>query len=235
MEVARSTASKSDSTVGIGYIRVSKDDQTLSPEGQAKAIETYAASQGITLVAMCLDLGVCSADELGDRPGLTQAIDLVRSNHAGVLVVAKRDRLARDVYVTASVERVLSQGGCAVQSAAGEGNGSTPADQFLRTVVDGAAQYERALIRARTKSALAVKKSRNEKTGGRCPYGFTLDADGVHLVPVPEEQNIIARAKARRGDGLSYAKVADALTAEGFRSRVGQPFKPMQVARMIPG
>jgi hypothetical protein len=34
-------------------------------------------------------------------------------------------------------------------SAAGEGNGDSPADAFLRVVLDGAAQYEHALIAGR--------------------------------------------------------------------------------------
>jgi len=41
-----------------------------------------------------------------------------------------------------------------VVSASGEGNGDSPADAFIRTVIDGAAQYEHGLIRARTCAAL---------------------------------------------------------------------------------
>ena len=95
-----------DPAVGVGYVRVSKDDQKLSPEGQAKMIESYAREHDITLVCICLDLGVCSADEAGDRPGLSLALDVVREHKAGTLLVAKRDRLGRDVYVVSSVERI---------------------------------------------------------------------------------------------------------------------------------
>jgi DNA invertase Pin-like site-specific DNA recombinase len=51
---------------------------------------------------------------------------------AGVLLVAKRDRLSRDVFVTLSVERVLSQGGAVLLSASGEGNGDTSSDHSAR-------------------------------------------------------------------------------------------------------
>jgi hypothetical protein len=40
--------------------------------------------------------------------------------------------------------------GARVVSASGEGNGDSPAEAFIRTVIDGAAQYEHGLIRART-------------------------------------------------------------------------------------
>jgi DNA invertase Pin-like site-specific DNA recombinase len=96
----------------------------------------------------------------------------------GVLVVAKRDRIARDVVLTAGVERAAARAGALVVSAAGEGNGTAPADAFMRTVIDGAASYERALIRVRTTSALAVVSARGQKPGGSVPYGYTLAADG---------------------------------------------------------
>src|ERR1019366_5979320 len=95
----------------------------------------------------------------------------LREHGAGVLVVAKRDRIARDVVLTAGVEREAGRLGARVTSAAGEGNGSSPADGFMRTVIDGAAEYERALIRARTKAALAAKKAKGECVG-QVPYGF---------------------------------------------------------------
>ena len=44
-------------------------------------------------------------------------------------------------------------------SASGEGNGDSPADAFIRTVIDGAAQYEDGLMRARTCVALAAKRA----------------------------------------------------------------------------
>src|SRR5207253_1974262 len=97
---------------------------------------------------------------------------------AGAIVVAKRDRIARDVVLSAMIERAA---GVPVVSASGEGNGTSPADAFMRTVIDGAAQYERGLIRARTKAALAAKAARGERVGG-VPFGMRVDVDGVRLV-----------------------------------------------------
>ena len=55
--------------------------------------------------------------------------------------------------------------GARLVSATGEGNGDSPADAFLRTVIDGAAQYERGLVRARTRAALAVKAGASRARG----------------------------------------------------------------------
>src|ERR1019366_2531424 len=135
--------------LAVAYIRVSKDDQKLGPEAQRAAVEGWAAREGVQVAAWHVDQGVCSVTPIDERPALGAALASLREHGAGVLVVAKRDRIARDVMLTAMVERAAGSVGAAVVSAAGEGNGTTPADQFMRTVIDGAAQYERALIRAR--------------------------------------------------------------------------------------
>jgi DNA invertase Pin-like site-specific DNA recombinase len=120
-----------------------------------------------------------------------------------------------------------------VRSAPGEGNGSTPADEFMRGVIDSASRYERALIRARTTAALAVIRARGQKTGGSVPYGYRLDVDGRTLVAVETEQAVIARARALAAEGRSLRAVAVQLAADGHMSRKGSPFFAAQVGRML--
>jgi DNA invertase Pin-like site-specific DNA recombinase len=187
----------------------------------------------VTVAAWHVDAGVSGASPIEERPALLAAIAGLRSSGAGMLVVAKRDRLARDVVLTAMIERAAASSGARVVSASGEGNGETPGDQFMRTVIDGAAQYERALIRARTTSALAVIRARGQKTGGSVPYGSTLTADGRTLVAVESEQVVIARARALSAEGKSLRSVAASLATEGLRSRTGRHFAAQQVARML--
>jgi DNA invertase Pin-like site-specific DNA recombinase len=185
------------------------------------------------VVAWHVDQGVCSVTPIDGRPALVAALASLREHGAGVLVVAKRDRIARDVVLTAGVERAAGSSGAVVVSAAGEGNGDTPADAFMRTVIDGAAAYERALIRARTKAALAAKSARGEKTGGSVPYGYRLDTDGRTLVAVEGEQATIARARALTAEGRTLRAVAAQLAAEGHVSRKGVAFFAAQVGRML--
>jgi DNA invertase Pin-like site-specific DNA recombinase len=219
--------------VAVAYIRVSKDDQKLGPEAQRASIEAWAAREGVSVVAWHVDAGVCSVTAIDGRPALVAALASLREHGAGVLVVAKRDRIARDVVLTAGVERAAASAGAVVVSAAGEGNGSTPADGFMRTVIDGAAAYERALIRARTTAALAVIRARGQKTGGSVPYGVALAADGRTLVAVEAEQTTIARARALAAEGRTLRAVAAQLAAEGHVSRKGSPFFAAQVGRMV--
>jgi DNA invertase Pin-like site-specific DNA recombinase len=221
--------------VAVAYVRVSKDDQKLGPEAQRAAVEAWAAREGVRVVAWHVDQGVCSVTPIDERPGLVAALASLREHGAGVLVVAKRDRIARDPALTAAVESAATMAGAVVRSAAGEGNGPTPADEFMRGVIDSASRYERALIRARTTAALAVIRARGHKTGGSVPYGYRLDTDGRTLVVVEGEQVVITRARALSAEGRSLQAIALQLLAEGHVSRKGTPFFSAQVARMVEG
>ena len=220
------------SKVAVAYLRASKDEQRLSPEAQRATVEAWAAREGVEVASWHVDQDVCSVTPIDGRPALVAAMAALREHGAGVLVVAKRDRIARDVVLAAGVEREAARLGARVTSASGEGNGDSPADQFMRTVVDGAAQYERGLIRARTKAALAAKSAKGERVGA-VPFGFALAADGVHLAAVEGEQATIARARQLAAEGRTLRSVAAQLAAEGHTSRKGGAFFAPQVARML--
>lgn len=102
----------------------------------------------------------------------------------------------------------------------------------MRTVIDGAAAYERDLIKARTKAALAAKRAKGERIGG-VPYGFTLAPNGRQLVEDPEEQATIMRAKQLTLTGLSLRGIARLLAAEGRYNRHGCRFDAVQIMRLL--
>ncbi len=218
-------------SLAVAYLRVSTEDQHLGPEAQRAAITQWASRAGVTVAAWHTDAGVSGASELPDRPALAAALVDLAARGAGVLVIAKRDRLARDVVVAATIERAAARHGARVISADGVGNGDTPADQFMRTILDGAAAYERALIRARTRAALAAKRARGERAG-TVPWGYRA-VEGGALVPEPAEQAVAARALALRAAGLSLRRIVAALAAEGLCSRAGRILGLTQVARLV--
>jgi DNA invertase Pin-like site-specific DNA recombinase len=209
---------------------MSTERQDLSPGAQRAAIEAWAAREGVVVATWHEDLGVSGGAALEDRPGLLAAIEAVRAEGAGLLVVARRDRLARDVLTAALVERLCERVGARVVGADGTGNGEGPEAGLLRTLLDAFAQYERALIRTRTRAALAVKKARGERTGG-VPYGFR--AEGKRLVEDPEEAATVARARELRGQGRSLRQVAAALVAEGRRPRGGGEWAIQTIRRVV--
>ena len=219
-----------DPTKAVAYLRCSTERQDLSPDAQRAAVIRWATAQGVTVVAWHEDLGLSGGTPLEERPGLLAAIDAVRANGAGVLIVAKRDRLARDVLTAALVERLCEREGARIQAADGAGNGEGPEAQLLRGIVDLFAQYERAVIRARTKAALAVKKARGERTGG-VPLGRVVAEDG-ELTVHEAERAAVERARALRGEGKSLRQIASVLVAEGHQPR-GKRWHVQTLARAV--
>lgn len=205
---------------GFSYIRVSTDGQADSGAGlaaQVAAIDGYAARAGITIVGRFEDAGVSGAADIEDRPGLAAAIGALR--RGDVLLIAKRDRLGRDVALVMSIERMVTRRGAKVVSCDGIANGDGAADQFMRTMLDATAQFERSLIRARTRAAMQAKRKAGERTG-ELPFGWTLGEDG-RLEAVPQEQKVLSDIEALRADGMTYRAIAQLLTDAGITTKKG--------------
>lgn len=83
----------------------------------------------------------------------------------------------------------------------------------MKAMVDAFAQYERALIRARTRAALASKRARCEAIGTP-PLGYRLARDRLHIEPDPAERLAIERVITLRREGLSIRAIAAALDRE---------------------
>lgn len=223
-------ATPADPRRAVAYLRVSTEDQANGPDAQRAAISRWAAAAGVEVVAWHEDRGVSGAAPVDRRPGLLAALDALTSAGAGVLVVARRDRLARDVLVAASVEALLGRQGARVASAAGEGEGSDPAAALMRSLVDAFAAYERALISTRTRAALGVKRARGERTG-ECPLGTRAEAG--RLVVDPDEARALALVDELRAGGLSIREIAAELSARGVPARGGGRWHPTTVARAL--
>lgn len=216
----------------IGYIRVSTSEQTLGSDAQRDALEKWCTAHGAELVEVHEDHGVSGGAAIDQRPGLLAAVDAVDAHGAGLLLVAKRDRLARDVIVAAMVERLVSKSGARVESADGAGAGDSPEALLMRRMVDAFAEYERALIRARTKTALAALRRAGKHTGGSAPYGYRVGRGGV-LDAVEHEQTAIAMARDLRACGESYRRIGAQLSAAGMVPRRGERWQATQIRRMV--
>lgn len=224
---------KGSPTVAVAYLRVSTEDQRLGPEAQRAAITAWAEHTGTTIAAWHADQGVSGSADVDARPGLAAALGALRPEGAGVLVVAKRDRLARDVGIACTIERAASRLGAVVVSADGSGNGDDPAAVFLRRILDAAAEHERALIRARTKAALAVKRERGERISRRPPWGWRVSEDGVRLEVEPGEAAVVLLARELHSSGRSVAAVAAELSARGVVNRLGRAIGKTEVWKML--
>lgn len=227
----RKRTPKTDPSKAVAYLRVSTEEQHVGPEAQRDAIEVWARREGIEITSWHADFGVSGGAPLDRRPAFLEAIDALTTEQAGVLVVMKRDRLARDVMLAGMAERLCERQGARILSADGVSAENTPEGGLMRGIVDLFAQYERALIRARTSAALAAKKARGQRTGS-VPLGYRVAEDGVSLEVDEREREAVELAKQLRHDGHSFGAIARALEQRGHTPRSGGRWYAMQAKRM---
>jgi DNA invertase Pin-like site-specific DNA recombinase len=202
------------------YTRVSTDEQAATGLGlaaQVAACESFAAKAGHSITACHTDAGVSGAAGLEDRPGLMAAIAGLRRGDA--IVIAKRCRLGRDQMAILMIEKAVARKGAVILSADGVGNGDDPASQLMKGMVDQFGIYERAMIRSRTKAALAAKRRACE-LAGEVPFGWMADDNG-RLIEVADEQAILRIIGELRQAGVSLRQIATILTEAGHRTKKG--------------
>src|SRR4051794_29844338 len=93
----------------FGYLRVSTDQQAdsgLGLEAQRGAVLKTAERLDLPLTDVFTDAGLSGALDLEDRPSLFAAVQALK--RGDVLIVAKRDRIGRDLIGVATIERAIT-------------------------------------------------------------------------------------------------------------------------------
>jgi DNA invertase Pin-like site-specific DNA recombinase len=144
----------------IGYARVSTHDQNL--DLQKDALKKAGCERIIVDVA---------SGKQEKRSGLDRARDLLRKGD--VLVVWRLDRLGRSLKHLIELMGELEREGIGFQSLQESINTTTPGGKLVFHLFGALAEFERNLIRERTKAGLDAARARGRK-GGRPK---TLDVD----------------------------------------------------------
>lgn len=240
--MSRRPLRKGDPRLAVGYVRVSTGDQALGVEAQAAAVQSWAAREGLQLLAVFVDR-LSGATPVADRPGLQAALAFLSSSRSGVLASSTRCRLARSPAVADSLESAVSGLGARVRTSDGASDDDADSTTGLinRGMRDIIAAVERAEIRRRTREALDRKRARGELVGG-VPYGFRVVDDGrvskvsgrpAGLEPVESEQAVIRQVVSLRDSGLGSFAICSRLTQLGVLSRSGKPFSQPQIVRIL--
>lgn len=138
------------------YLRVStqrQGAQGLGIAAQRNMCENFIKQNGGENIKEFMDV---ESGTHRDRRGLWDAIDFCKKNDCS-LVIAKLDRLARDVEFTFKVINT----GIDIHF-----TDMPVVNSMILGVFASVAQYEREMVSTRTKQALAAKKARGEKLGG---------------------------------------------------------------------
>jgi DNA invertase Pin-like site-specific DNA recombinase len=132
------------------------------------------------------------------RPGVQSALAQLKAGEAEALVTAKLDRLSRSMLDFAGLMADSQKQGWAIVCLDLGVDTSTPAGETMANVLAAFSQFERRLIGARTKDALAVKRSEGVRVGR------------PRETPAP----LVLRVRQERDDGATLQAIADRLNAD---------------------
>jgi DNA invertase Pin-like site-specific DNA recombinase len=236
-------AAPGDPKRAIAYLRVSTDRQEHGPEAQRATLTAWAERGGIQIVDW-IEEKESGAATIEERPELQKALAALSTNGAGMLLAAKRDRIAREVTIARDIAEHVRGLGAIVVTADGMSDTEDRPDSFLKQgISDLFAEHERRQIADRTKAALAVMRAKGLNTG-KAPYGFQIAASGppskksgrsLRLAPSAAEQGVCALVMNMHEAGASERTIEDELKALGVKSRKGHRLNQTQVHRIIVG
>jgi DNA invertase Pin-like site-specific DNA recombinase len=225
----------------VSYLRVSTKEQGrsgLGLEAQREAVSAFLAGQGGRLACEFIEV---ESGKRSDRPKLAEALTMCRAL-GGRLVVAKIDRLARNVHF---VSGLMESG---VDFVAAD---MPSVNRLTIHVLAAVAEEEARAISRRTKDALAAAKARGKKLGGtrrRKDTGevvMTLTDDTRRRSATARAERaarrasdilpIVATVRAEIGPDASLGAIARALTDRGVRtpSGRGRTWTAVQVSRLL--
>ena len=166
----------------IGYARVSTQDQ--DPELQVDALKK----------AGCEKIFVEKASGAKrDRPELQAAIDYARDQDT--IVVWKLDRLARSLKQLIETVEGLEDRGIGFKSLTETIDTTSPGGRLVFTIFAGLAEFERSIIKERTRAGLEAARSRG-RVGGR-PRSVS-DEDIAAAKAMLKDPEISVRQVAKR-------------------------------------
>lgn len=144
------------------YARVSTDDQTLEP--QWIELREFAARQKWTVVGEFAD--VLSGGK-AVRPGLDGLLARCAAGGVGAVVCVKIDRLGRSVLnVVALIERLEKLKVAVVCPGQGiDTRAESPCGRMQYQILAAVAEFERSIIRERTRAGLRAAKARGALVG----------------------------------------------------------------------
>ncbi|MGY6409630.1 MAG: recombinase family protein [Alkalilacustris sp.] len=175
----------------IGYARVSTEDQTPQPQVQALR------------AAGCAEVHEEQASG-GDRARPVLARVLERIRPGDTLVVVRIDRLARSLAHLLEVIERLEARGAFFRSLRDPIDTASPQGKFTLQVLGAAAEFERALIRERTRAGLDSARARG-RIGGN-PGLRARDPAALRKVRLARQDGYMERLHAGATDWVPHVR-----------------------------
>ena len=214
----------------ISYLRVSTARQGASGlglEAQRASVAGYLNGGDWTLVQEVIEV---ESGKRNDRPELANALRLCRK-HKATLVIAKLDRLARNV---AFISNLMESG---VEFIAVD---MPQANRFVVHILAAVAEQEAEAISKRTKAALQAAKARGTQLGGRRVSAEKLAELGAvgrqvrtHVANENRAKVLPVIAELQATGATTLRQIAAELNAREIPTPRGGEWSAVQVQRVI--
>lgn len=217
----------------IGYLRVSTDGQVgedkFGLESQKAQIEEFCKKKGHSICKWYIDEGISGAKEERPEWGKVMRGEVPAGTEA--VIVAKNDRIARDVYLYFAFKNELRKEGIQIISVAEDFGELGAYAVILDAMLASIAEVERMNINARTSGGRKQKASKGGYSGGKAPYGYR--SEGHSLVIEPEEARIVREIYDLNSKGFSHRRIIGILREEGSLTRQGKDFAPSTIQSIL--
>ena len=215
-----------DNRKSVAYLRTSSGTNAGpdkdSEKRQRVAIQRYARRAGITVVEWFNDPAVSGADPIEARPGFAALLDRIENNGVKLVLVEDASRFARDLVAQELGLLMLIKRGVRVLTAGGDDmtDTSDPSRIMMRQIAGSFAQYEKARLVHKLKTARDRKKALTGKCGGRKPL--------AELRP-----EVAALARQLHAQRMSLRKISTALAEQGHVTAGGRPYSANAVQALL--
>lgn len=218
----------------ISYLRVSTARQGASGlglEAQREAVSRYLNGGHWELVQEIVEI---ESGKRNDRPAIAEALRLCRL-HKATLVIAKLDRLARNVhFISSLMESGVEFVACDFPEA----------NRLTVHILAAVAEHEAGMISARTKAALAAAKVRGVVLGGQrgsLERMSGMAAKGTRASAIVRQESAFKRRadllpvieELRAKGSESLRAIAKGLNEAGLTTARGGQWTSTQVNRIL--
>ena len=153
-----------------------------------------------------------------------------------ILVVRSFDRLARDsAFALHIIKHEIEKKKATILSITEPGaSEDTPDGRLVRSLMLAIAEYQRELIRAKTRAAMKRYQKEGRRMSKECPYGMKDDPkDSRLMVKNEKEAEVIDTVIYYHKAGLPLRKIALLLAERGYQNRKGKAWHHNQVSRIL--
>jgi len=218
----------------IIYLRVSTQGQAVDGYGlavQEEACRAYAESAGLTVTHVLRDEAVSGTLPAHERPGLMDALTLLKDDEADALIVARLDRLARQLTTQEVILAESWKLGREVHAAdTGKVHKDDPDDPMrtaMRQMAGVFAELDRAMTVKRLRDGRRAKAAKGGKSVGRYGYGYCKEG------PIVAELEVMRSVHEQRRRGANWKLIAADLNSRGLAPRNAAAWSPQNLAKVM--